>query len=131
MTDGETVSSVVVDMTKHNDDSMKSPEPPEQVPIIRVGWRVAVRLQSNPSTGYCWIYKEERNAGALSADKPEYETTVTHGENRTVSGPLVEVHRFTALRSGACTLLFEYRRPWEKDKPANKTYRVYVRVVDE
>lgn len=91
---------------------------------IKFGGRLIIGLASNPSTGFTWSIVEKppcldergsRDAGG----KPS-------GNNVGVPGRRI----FEFAGNGTCSgkLKFEYRRSWEKDVAAAKTFEVFVRV---
>lgn len=87
----------------------------------------AVKIKSNPTTGYSW-----------GVDKPSDETVVKFkdviedeeetDEPRKMGGPTYELLAFEALNPGQVTVLLKYRRPWEKDVEPQKTFKLTIVV---
>ena len=88
------------------------------------GQDLVVRLPSNPSTGYRWIYVEPKDA-VLRVDGPssfEAQSAATAGAGGT------EIWKLAPFKPGQQQLRFEYRRPWEQDVAPSRiaTYSVTV-----
>ena len=83
-----------------------------------------VRLTSNPTTGYEWTVKDSPAPLELLksdfARDPEAKNMVGAGGTQTL--------QFAAAAAGTAALKLEYRRPWEKDVAAAKTFKVTVAV---
>jgi inhibitor of cysteine peptidase len=110
----------------------KPPPAPVTVSAEQSGARVAlasgqdlvVRLPSNPSTGYRWIYVEPKDA-VLKVDGPssfEAQSPDAAGAGGT------EIWKLAPFKPGQQQLRFEYRRPWEQDVAPSRiaTYSVTV-----
>jgi inhibitor of cysteine peptidase len=115
--------------------SPKPPPEPVTVSAAQTGTSVAlaadqallVRLPSNPTTGYRWIYVEPKDA-VLRVDGPStYEAVQTGGNVAGAGG--IEIWKLAPLKPGAQQLRFEYRRPWEQDIAPSQvvTYPVTVK----
>ena len=89
------------------------------------GQDLVVRLPSNPSTGYRWIYVEPKDA-VLRVDGPSSFETQSAGGAAGAGG--TEVWKLAPFKPGQQQLRFEYRRPWEQDVAPSKiaTYSVTV-----
>ena len=83
---------------------------------------VTVSLPSNPSTGYSWQVAE---TGPLTQVG---EATYTAPDTALAGAGGVETFRFASETPGSGTLTLEYRRPWETDVPAEKTWTAKVTV---
>lgn len=92
---------------------------------LDVGDVLEIRLQGNPSTGYEWA----RTApGSLDAKPLKALSEGTHApDGGAVGTPVTTVFRYRALRTGTVELVFNYRRSWEPDTPA-EVYSVTVWV---
>ena len=91
------------------------------------GQSLLVRLPSNPSTGYRWVYVEPKDA-VLRVDGPStFEAAQSAGNTAGTGG--TEIWKLAPLKAGQQQLRFEYRRPWEQDGvPAQvATYAVTVK----
>ena len=97
--------------------------PPEPVTVttaqsgtsveLAAGQTLLVRLPSNPTTGYRWVYVEPKDA-VLRVDGPSsYEAAPSAGNIAGAGG--TEIWKLAPLKAGQQQLRFEYRRPWEQD----------------
>ena len=85
-----------------------------------------LKLQMQGGTGYTWQIAKDDQKILKSKGEP---TTETMGEAKP-GGPQLRVFRFQAVAAGTCELELHYRRPFEKDKPPEKTYKLTLQVVD-
>jgi len=110
--------------------------PPEPVSVsadqsgtsvaLASGQDLVVRLPSNPTTGYRWIYVEPKDA-VLRVDGPSsYEAQIAGGA---AGAGGTEIWKLAPLKPGQQQLRFEYRRPWEQDVAPSRvaTYTVTVK----
>ena len=77
------------------------------------GSLLALKLDSNPTTGYRWIvtYPE----GAENAIKNVGSSFIMpRGDDQRTGMPGVEILVFTAQEVGTYNLKFDYKRPWER-----------------
>lgn len=95
---------------------------------LRVGQTMAVALNSNSTTGYQWQVSELQG-GVLTPGSPFGDEVVEPHAPGMVGVGGTTHWRFVAARPGAVTLIFTYRRAWERDVPPaqTETYRVVVR----
>ena len=112
----------------------KPPPPPVTVSAAQSGASVelaanqdlVVRLPSNPTTGYRWIYVEPKDA-VLRVDGPStFESTQTAGGAVGAGG--TEIWKLAPLKPGQQQLRFEYRRPWEQGVAPSQTATYTVTV---
>ena len=91
---------------------------------LQRGKRVTLRLEANRSAGYRWSLAESGDGGLEQVGEPYYAV-----EKAVPGGGGAEYWTFRAVRSGKKELRFEYRRPWERDKPAARglSYTIDVR----
>lgn len=83
----------------------------------KAGEIISITLDSNPTTGYRWQLSTPLDEKVLKIISSEYRMPETH----IVGAGGKEVWTFKALSTGQTTIVFEYMRPWEKDKePAKK-----------
>ncbi len=90
---------------------------------MRKGDTLSVSLKAQPSTGYGWSVKTHdppllNQLGDMKRDPlggmpGAYE---------------YQVFLFEAQQEGTCVLELDYMRPWEKDKPPARVFRVTVRI---
>jgi inhibitor of cysteine peptidase len=114
--------------------SPKPPPAPVTVSADQSGTSVAlasgqdlvVRLPSNPTTGYRWIYVEPKDA-VLRVDGPSTYEAQSAGGAAGAGG--TEIWKLAPLKPGQQQLRFEYRRPWEQDVAPSRvaTYTVTVK----
>lgn len=92
--------------------------PPRQI--------LLVRLPGNPTTGFNWERKELRGESLRQRGKTVFRPP-RGGRQPLVGAAGVFEARFAAAQPGESTIVFVYRRPWEKKAP-NQTFRVTVVV---
>ena len=84
---------------------------------LKTGDTLAVRLASNPSTGYSWDVSKGKADVLLERNKVF--------ERGAADSPLgtggTDVWMFEAVKEGKQKVTFTYRRPWEKGASAAKT----------
>jgi len=93
---------------------------------IRVlpGETIRVRLRSNPSTGYSWALGPLEEGMLETSGESAFEAD-SHREGEAGYGGC-EIWTFKAERSGETDISLSYERPWEDDRPADKTFRLHV-----
>jgi inhibitor of cysteine peptidase len=93
---------------------------------LDAGQKLVVRLESNPSTGYSW----EVVGVPRVLEGPAAPIHEQNSEAEGVVGAAgMDVFTFTASDdSGDGTLVLAYRRPWEKDVPAEEEFVLEVIV---
>jgi predicted secreted protein len=91
---------------------------------IKAGQTLAVRLDSNPSTGYVWQVRQADGAVLILQGDPQY---IAPADAPPGAGG-VQVFRFTAATAGQSTLTLVYRRPFEPDAAPAQTFSVQVTV---
>ena len=114
----------------------KGPGAPEDPPLrlaesdagraidLERGKRVTLRLEANHSTGHRWSMSAGGDGALERIGEPFYTV-----ERSVPGGGGAEYWTFRGVRSGKQELRFEYRRPWEREKPPVKvlSYTVEVR----
>lgn len=91
---------------------------------VVAGQQISVQLSSNGTTGFSWVVA---NTGPVTqSGEPTYEASQTPPGMVGAGG--TETFTFKANTAGSGILKLEYRRPWEKDVPAEKTWDVTVAV---
>jgi len=93
---------------------------------LDAGQKLVVRLESNPSTGYTW----EVVGVPRVLEGPAAPIHEQNSEAEGVVGAAgTDVFTFTASQdTGEGTLVLAYRRPWEKDVPAEAEFVLEVIV---
>jgi predicted secreted protein len=91
---------------------------PEKTIRCKAGSTFSIVLDSNPTTGYQWQLADSRDGRLLKFINSRYRASKT--DLAGAGGK--ETWSFKALSAGQTTIIFEYLRPWEKNKePAKKT----------
>lgn len=104
--------------------------------LTEVGRNFSFKLPSNPTTGYSWqlmslppdsinlldkSYKQDRPMPEPGQDSQVSETEI-------IGAGGFEIWTFRALKTDSFELLFEYRRPWEKNIPAENKKIVKIEI---
>ena len=83
---------------------------------------IRVKLRSNPSTGYSWELGPIEDGFFEVENKFEADP---HKEYEAGYGGC-DIWTFQAERSGEIDISLTYERPWEDDRPADKTFKLHV-----
>jgi inhibitor of cysteine peptidase len=92
--------------------------------MLPAGSSVIVRLEALPGTGYGWQVTQN-GSPSLQLEAPavfEPKSDVEAG------GVEDEIFRFRAQHPGTVNLEFHYRRPWDRQGPAVKTFSVRITI---
>jgi predicted secreted protein len=109
-----------------------TPEPPARIvdasaaatPIeLERGRRITLRLEANHSTGFRWLLVPLGDGALEQFAQPFYASEIS-----SPGAGGAEYWQFRAVRSGKTELRFDYRQPWELEKPAAKTIAFVVSV---
>ena len=92
---------------------------------LKIGESLAIRLDSNPSTGYSWQFIPMKHAILELAGEPAYSPPAQ---------PLPgaggqHTFRFVAVGAGRATLTLAYRRSFEPNAAPAQTFTVHVTVA--
>lgn len=92
---------------------------------VPAGKIITLNLGSNPSTGFSWQLVKISDKEVLEFVKKEYIPDA----GRQIGSSGVEKWSFKTLKSGQAEVILEYRRPWEKNVPAQKReeYSIFVK----
>lgn len=95
----------------------------------RVGREFAIKVSSNPSTGYSWSLAKLRKSGilVLLSKTKMGEFTSVNPSKGFVGALGMQRYVFYPKRPGKQVLKLVYRRPWEKTPVAINTYYVKVK----
>ena len=93
---------------------------------LTYGDTLTVELKSNPSTGYRWQTADAGENGVLKAEKDEFIAPDT----TRCGAPGLQRLSFTPAAPGETTLHLVYVRPWQKNAPPARSFRVTVSVVE-
>jgi len=83
-----------------------------------------IELDVQMGTGFTWILKSYD--GFTIVSKPEIKPVDSHKLETGFKDKMI--FEFKAVKTGTQKIIFEYRQPWEKNKPAEKTRIVTVNV---
>ncbi len=91
---------------------------------MRKGQTLKLVFEANATTGYLWELADQDNKGVVTQiGKFRY----IHKERGLVGSGGLQIFRCEGTKRGKAKLVFEYRRPWEKD--ASPAERYVVRVI--
>jgi inhibitor of cysteine peptidase len=98
---------------------------PGETVALNSGCRFAVRLRSNPTTGYGWQLAKPLDEKIVVLVTNDY----IHPGTRLVGAGGNEVWVFKAVGRGQAEIALKYVRPWEKDRPPAETnvFKVVVK----
>lgn len=93
---------------------------------LHVGDKLEVSLEGNPTTGYNWSVEPQAESILKQVGEIEF---IQSQKNQSLvgAGGTILIH-FEAVKSGKTSLKLIYHRPWEKDIPPIKTYKVNIVV---
>lgn len=91
-----------------------------------VGKTVVISLEGNITTGYRWQTAELSGKAVEPIGKPSYVTRPHQPGMVGVGGTFV--FKFKAARPGKAAVKLVYVRPWEKDKPPERTFAATIEV---
>lgn len=91
---------------------------------LKKGATLIVQLVSNATTGYSWSALS--SSSALKLIKSDYKE---QQQKAPIAGaPGVQTLVWKAEAPGTVRLQLEYRRPWEKNIPASKSFSVTLQI---
>jgi len=85
---------------------------------------ISIPLEANPSTGFSWQLVKISDNSVLEFVKKQYV-----GFSEKLAGSeRIEKWSFKTLKIGKAVIILEYRRPWEKNVPAQRIeeFNVFV-----
>ncbi|MDP6478592.1 MAG: protease inhibitor I42 family protein [Phycisphaerales bacterium] len=94
--------------------------------VLSVGGRGDILLPYTAGTGYSWSLDQGGSEGLTCVSVSESGTKPDTAD--LPGGPGQSRWLLKGRSPGTAELLFEYRRPWEKDTPPAETRRVRVEV---
>lgn len=80
-----------------------------------------VKLAGNPTTGYSWSPVQYDASVIEVAGEPEYKA-----DSDRVGAGGTFVFTLRTVGAGSTEVVFAYARPWEKQEPPAKTFRITV-----
>lgn len=93
---------------------------------IKPNQTLAIRLESNPTTGYGWEVAECDEAILKPLGEAEYEQAKPN--QNLVGGGGWQTFQFRPEKTGQTRVKLIYHRPWEKDVEPLQTFEVQVSV---
>jgi inhibitor of cysteine peptidase len=94
---------------------------------LAVGGQMEIRLEENRTTGFRW--EPATDAGTCAACTPAGDSFTPSASGAGAPGQGgTHAWRFKAVQAGDCTLAFDYRRSWEGEGAAARTFRLHVHV---
>jgi predicted secreted protein len=91
---------------------------------LQSGGSISVRLEAIPGTGYGWQLVRNGSPQLQLEGPARFEPR----SNVEAGGVEDEVFRFRAQMTGIAEIEFHYRRPWDKQGPAAKTFTIRIIV---
>lgn len=88
------------------------------------GSTYTAELPFNAGTGYAWTASRFDEKVVTLAGRSSRRAS----DDARVGGPMIEEMRFNLVGPGETIIVFELKRPWEKDVPAVDTRSVKVTV---
>lgn len=90
---------------------------------IKIGQRLKIELEGNPTTGYLWQVTDISQKGVIEeVGKYEYLR-----DSDLIGSGGVQIFSFKSLKKGTTVVSFEYKRTWETVAAAKK-YNVKIIV---
>jgi inhibitor of cysteine peptidase len=91
------------------------------------GQTLAIALESNPTTGYCWEVADPVRGMLEQVGEAEFQVAGATNTQLVGAGG-TETFRFEAKSAGTGTLKLVYHRPWEQGADPLETFEVQVVV---
>lgn len=98
----------------------------DKVLTVPSGSLMALKLDSNPSSGYRWEVKLDK-AAESRIQKVGSSFIMPHSTDNRVGTPGTEILVLTAQEPGECTVTLEYKRPWEKQAVNSFSFKVVIK----
>ncbi len=99
---------------------------PDEPITVAAGRPFAIRLASNPTTGFGWQLAGPPDPRVARCLTNRYEPP----DSRLCGAGGHELWTFEALKPGRTTATLQYTRPWERDTPPSDVKRIRI-VVHE
>ncbi|NJD59371.1 MAG: hypothetical protein C3F13_13540 [Anaerolineales bacterium] len=95
---------------------------------LKKGEVMAIRLESNPSTGYAWYATISDPKVLVQMGEPQYQEPASSSSTPVIGAAGTQTFFFQAAESGLSTLTMEYKRGWETGVTPEKTVTIIVEV---
>lgn len=93
--------------------------------MLKKGETYHLELPSNPTTGYSWYLAKDIPVNApIRIIKTEYSPQKT---NLVGSGG-IQYWDIKGVKTGICTVVLEYKRPWEKNTKPIESKKIVITV---
>lgn len=89
--------------------------------------KFAIKIKSNPTTGYSWSLQKPLDETMVKFKGIEIEERVAEKPPK-LGAPTYEILTFEALGPGETVIYLQYRRPWEKSVPPIKSHKIVVSI---
>ena len=112
-------------MLKYKSEVIATDKDNRKVKDIARGDIFAIRLESQPGTGYTWLLDK------FDQNRLEFlnESTVT--DSGIPGGTNLQVFRFKAAQTGNAYVQLKYVRPWEKEEIPVKLFEVKLNIMSK
>jgi inhibitor of cysteine peptidase len=87
----------------------------------------AIKIKSNPTTGYSWSLQKPLDETMVKFKRVETEKREAEKPPK-LGAPTYEILTFEALEPGETVIYLQYRRPWEKNVPPVKSHKIVVTI---
>jgi len=98
-----------------------------QTVTLPLGSKAQVRLPENPSTGYCWFYRNSA-ADVCRINNDHFAPPSPPSPPNICGAGGTRVIDIEMTAPGKSVLTFDYLRPWEKNQPPAETIIFTVRT---
>lgn len=98
----------------------------DKVLTVDAGSLMALKLDSNPSTGYRWEVKLDKTAESR-IQKVGSSFIMPRNDDQRTGLPGTEILVLTAQEPGECKVTLEYKRPWEKQSVNSFSFKVIIK----
>ena len=85
--------------------------------------KLTIKLESNPTTGYEWIY-QINNSDVLKLKSNDYKEN--DKDDKTVGAGGIQTYVFEAVKEGEATITLAYGRNWEENSAYKIEYKIKV-----
>jgi predicted secreted protein len=121
------LTAIIDGQAQHNiaapQDLVLTAQDDNQVVSAIVGQRIQIQLAANPSTGFSWSFTVTNGDAVAASGDPSY----VPNDPGVTGGGGINSFPFLALKTGAATLAFVYRQPWNPQGAA-QVFTVTIQV---
>jgi inhibitor of cysteine peptidase len=93
---------------------------------ISTGDTLRLELESNPSTGYLWVFGAPFDPELLVMVSESYDRE--KDSDKRVGSPMKRIMTFKAVAPGRTGIKLDYKRPWERNEAPVKTYELLLLI---